>query len=245
MGPLRGLFYFPKPTRTKPLPTAHPEQANERQEPRSEPDDRRRDDRPRAHRSWRDRHFRLSRRRGAPDLRRDLPAERGPAHPGPPRAGRRPRRRGLCAFDRQAGRCTGDLRPRRHQHGDAAHRRADGLDPAGLHLRPGADASDRQRRVPGMRHRRHHAPLHQAQLAGARRQRSRKGAARGVLRCDHGSAGPGARRRAQGRAVRDRHLSSAAQIRRASLLRAAREGRCGANPQGRRAARRRQAPRDL
>src|SRR5438552_13386714 len=27
MGPLRGLFYFPNPTRTKPLATAHPEQA--------------------------------------------------------------------------------------------------------------------------------------------------------------------------------------------------------------------------
>src|SRR3954468_19377198 len=81
---LFGAFFISEnPTRTKPLTTAHPEQANERQEPRSEPDDRRRDDRPRAHRSWRDRHFRLSRRRGASDLRRDIPAERGPAHSGP------------------------------------------------------------------------------------------------------------------------------------------------------------------
>ena len=31
------------------------------------------------------------------------------------------------------------------------------LDPDRLHHRPGADASDRQRRLPGMRHRRHHA----------------------------------------------------------------------------------------
>ena len=46
---------------------------------------------------------------------------------------------------------------------------------------PVSDASDRQRRVPGMRHRRHHASLHQAQLAGARRQRSGQGAARGIL----------------------------------------------------------------
>ena len=30
---------------------------------------------------------------------------------------------------------------------------------------PGADAPDRQRRVPGMRHGRHHAALHQAQLS--------------------------------------------------------------------------------
>ncbi len=61
---------------------------------------------------------------------------------------------------------------RRHQHGDAAHRRADGFHPAGLHHRPGPDASDRQRRVPGMRHGRHHAALHQAQLAGERRRGS-------------------------------------------------------------------------
>ena len=34
--------------------------------------------------------------------------------------------------------------PRRHQHGDAADRCADGFDPAGLHHRPGADPPDRQ-----------------------------------------------------------------------------------------------------
>ena len=43
--------------------------------------------------------------------------------------------------------------------------------PARLHHRAGADASDRQRRVPGVRHGRHHAALHQAQLAGEERQR--------------------------------------------------------------------------
>ena len=32
--------------------------------------------------------------------------------------------------------------------------------------RPGADAPDRQRRLPGSRHDRHHAALHQAQLPG-------------------------------------------------------------------------------
>ena len=45
-------------------------------------------------------------------------------------------------------------------------------DSAGRDHRSGGDASDRQRRVPGMRHGRHHAALHQAQLAGARRERS-------------------------------------------------------------------------
>ena len=36
-------------------------------------------------------------------------------------------------------------------------RRADGFDPDRVHHRPGADPPDRQRRVPGMRHGRHHA----------------------------------------------------------------------------------------
>ena len=44
--------------------------------------------------------------------------------------------------------------------------------PDGLHDRPGGDASDRQRRLPGVRHGRHHPALHQAQLAGEGRQRS-------------------------------------------------------------------------
>ena len=38
----------------------------------------------------------------------------------------------------------------------------DGFDPARLHHRPGADPSHRLRRLPGMRHGRHHAALHQA-----------------------------------------------------------------------------------
>ena len=38
--------------------------------------------------------------------------------------------------------------------------------PLVVHHRPGADASDRQRRVPGMRHRRHHPAVHQVQLPG-------------------------------------------------------------------------------
>ena len=119
------------------------------------------------------------------------------------------------------------------------------FDPAGLHHRASSDASDRQRRVPGMRHRRHHAALHQAQLAGARRQRSRQGAARGLLCRDNRPAGPGRGRRAEGRAVRHRHLSSAAQVGRAHLLRAAGEGRCRADPQSGGAARQRQAAGDL
>ena len=48
---------------------------------------------------------------------------------------------------------------------------------AGLHHRPGRDASDRQRRLPGMRHGRHHPALHQAQLSRPRRERPRARAA--------------------------------------------------------------------
>ena len=80
------------------------------------------------------------------------------------------RRRRLCALDRQGRRGAGDQRPRRHQRGDRPHRRADGFGAAGLPHRPGADASDRQRRLPGGRHHRHHAALHQAQLPGEGRR---------------------------------------------------------------------------
>ena len=54
--------------------------------------------------------------------------------------------------------------------------------PDGVHHRPGADPPHRQRRLSGSRHGRHHAPLHQAQLAGPRRQRSRPRPARSLLR---------------------------------------------------------------
>ncbi len=53
-----------------------------------------------------------------------------------PRAGRRPRCRGLRPLDRQARRRAGHFRSRRHQHGDAAHRRPHGFDPDRL-LHPG------------------------------------------------------------------------------------------------------------
>ena len=49
---------------------------------------------------------------------------------------------------------------------DAAVRRVHGLDPDGGDHRPGAHCGDRHRRVPGVRHRRHHALGHQAQRAG-------------------------------------------------------------------------------
>ena len=54
-----------------------------------------------------------------------------PAHPGPPRAGRRPRRAGVRRGDRPGRRLHGDLRPGRDQPGHADRRRAHGLRPDG------------------------------------------------------------------------------------------------------------------
>ena len=54
----------------------------------------------------------------------------------------------------------------------------------------GADAADRLGRVPGMRHGRHHAQLHQAQLSREADRGSGAGAARGVLHRDSGRPGP-------------------------------------------------------
>ena len=101
-------------------------------------------------------------------------------HPGAARAGRGARGRRLCALDRQGRLRAGHLGPGRHQRGDRPDRRAVRLDPDRLHHRAGADASDRQRRLPGMRHRRHHAAVHQAQLSGQAHRGPAARAARGV-----------------------------------------------------------------
>ena len=148
-------------------------------------------------------------RRGAADLRRDLPAERHPPHPRAPRAGRRPRRRGLRPLDRPARRRPRHLRPRRHQRRHRHDRRADGLDPDRRADRPGPDLHDRQRRLPGGRHRRHHPPLHQAQLAGEGPGEARRDHPPGVPRRDPRPPRPGARRHPEGRPVRHRALHRA------------------------------------
>ena len=169
-------------------------------------DDRRRDGDQGHGRPGRRVRVRLSRRRGAADLRRAGPAGEGQAHPGPPG-----RRRGACggrlrALDRQGRRRARHVRPRRHQRGHRPHRRAVRFHSRRLLHRPGADASDRLGRVPGVRHGRHHALVHQAQLSREERRRPRPRAARGVLRRAHRPARPGRRRHPQGRAVRDRQL---------------------------------------
>ena len=81
--------------------------------------------------------------------------------------------------------------------------------PLVVHHRPGADASDRQRRLPGMRHGRHHAALHQAQLPGEERQRSPARAARGVPHRRARPAGAGRGRHPEGHPVRQGHLFEA------------------------------------
>ena len=100
-------------------------------------------------------------------------AERAAPHPGAPGGRRGACRRRLCPLHRQGRRRAGDLRPRRDQRGDRPDRRADGFGADRLPHRAGADAPDRQRRVPGSRHDRHHPALHQAQLPGQGRRRSR------------------------------------------------------------------------
>ncbi len=82
----------------------------------------------------------------------------------------------------------------------------DGFDPDRLHHRPGADPPDRQRRVPGMRHGRHHAALHQAQLSGEADRGSAARAARGVLCRGGRPSGSGGGRYPEGHPVRQGHL---------------------------------------
>ena len=72
------------------------------------------------------------------------------------------------------------------------------FDPHRLPHRPGPDPPDRQRRVPGSRHHRHHASRHQAQLPGQARRRPRPGGARSVLRCAVGPSRAGGDRPAEG-----------------------------------------------
>ena len=87
---------------------------------------------------------------------------------------RDPRRRGLRPLDRQARRRPRHLGPRRDQRRHRHDRRADGLDPDRRPHRPGRDLPDRQRRLPGGRHRRHHPAVHQAQLAGQGHREARR-----------------------------------------------------------------------
>ena len=70
-------------------------------------------------------------------------------------------------------------------------------------------ASDRQRRLSGMRHGRHHAAVHQVQLPGQERRRPAARSARGVSCREQRAAGPGGGRYPEGRAVRQGPLCQA------------------------------------
>jgi hypothetical protein len=67
---------------------------------------------------------------------------------------------------RQDRRLLRHLRTRRHQPDHRPRRRSDGFHPDRRPHRPGFHQTHRQRRLPGSRHVRHHALLHQAQLPG-------------------------------------------------------------------------------
>ena len=97
---------------------------------------------------------------------------------------------------------------------------------------PGADAGDRARRLPGVRHGRHHAPDRQAQLPGEGRARPGADDEEGVPHRPHRPAGAGGGRHPEGRvAARPRRSAT----RRAS--RCARTTRCARATAGRSARR--------
>src|SRR5664279_3438407 len=152
---------------------------------------------------------RLSGRRGAADLRRPVRAEKGAAHPGAARAGRCARRGRLCALDRQGRLRAGHVGAGRHQCGDRTDRRAVRLDPDRLHHRTSSYSPDRQRRVPGMRHGRHHPAVHQVQLPGQAHRGSAARAARGIPHRRQRAAGAGGGRHPEGYPVRQGGLFQA------------------------------------
>ena len=78
-----------------------------------------------------------------------------------------------------------------------------------LHHRASSDSLDRQRRVPGMRHRRHHPAVHQIQLFGQAHRGSAARAARGVPHRLKRTAGAGRGRYPEGHPVRQGRLFQA------------------------------------
>ena len=136
---------------------------------------------------------------------------------------------------------AGHLGPRRDQRRHRPDRRADGFDPDRLHHRPGADPPDRQRRLPGMRHGRHHAALHQAQLSRQGRERSfRRVLHEAFYVARTGRPGPGRGRHPQGHPVRQGRLYRAHQLA-AQELQPADRRRRARDRRGRRADGQRQA----
>ena len=176
-GSLGALFCCPEPTTPKRKQTRDAGASDERD------DDRRRDGDPRPAGSGRRARVRLS--RAAPCCRSTTRCstrtrckhilvrhEQGAVHAA----------EGYARSSGKVGVRARHLRPRRDQRGHRPHRRADGFRPDRLHHRAGADAPHRLRRLPGMRHGRHHPPLHQAQLPREVDRGPAAHPARGVLR---------------------------------------------------------------
>ncbi len=115
---------------------------------------------------------------------------------------------GMARATRPPGRLLRHLGPRRHQPADGDRRREARLDPARRHHRAGAARDDRHRRLPGDRHLRAHRSDHQAQLPGALGGRAARGHSRRLSHRRLRAAGAGRRRRAEGRAERDRSSST-------------------------------------
>ena len=155
--------------------------------------------------SGRHRHLRHPGRRHPAGVR---PADglHDPAHPGPARAGRRPRRAGVRRRDRPGGRLHGHVRAGCHQPGHPDRRRAHGLGADRGDHRPGRRRRDRHRRLPGGRHPRHHDADHQAQLPGHRPRRDPATDRRGVPHRQHRPPRTGARGHREVRAPGDDHL---------------------------------------
>ena len=163
--------------------------------------------------------------------------DRAPPHPRAPRAGRRPRGRGLRRGIQQGRRRDRDLRPRRDQPRHRDRRRLHGLGADRLHHRPGVLEPHGDRRVPGGRHRRHHDADHEALVPREARRRTSRRDRRGVRDRHHRPPRPRARRHHEGRAAGRGAVRLAAQDRPARLP-PGHEGARQADPGGGAAARR-------
>ena len=101
----------------------------------------------------------------------------------------------------EGGRGDGDLRSGTDQCGHRDRYRLHGFHPAGDHQRPGSDSRHRPGCLPGGRHRRHHAPVREAQLPGQGRQGPRDHHQEGLLHRQDRAPGTGAGGHPQGRAA--------------------------------------------
>ena len=174
----------------------------------------------------------LSRRRRSAHLRRFLQAGHHPARAGAPRAGCRACGRRLCARHGRRGRGAGHLRSRRdqcrHRHRHGLH----GQHSDGDHHRPGADGSHRPGRLPGVRHRRHHAPHRQAQLPGQGRARPGRDHEEGLPHRPQRPPRPGGGGHPQGCVVQEGAVRGLPRVGGDALLQPGAQGPWRPDPQG-------------